>query len=387
VALVTGKGVQPEKAHKALEKVAGEMLPGEEAWLFARCNNFKPMTDAVVVTNARVLGLGTGGGTISFAALFDEVAYAQGDERRGSVTVGTHDGRSMTFKQLRAADVPAVTHYLETGRQKGVPEPLRAAAEAARAARPAAGDKEAAKEEKRKRRAEENARKQQQRAEEKARKEQGRADREAEELARYGRVVLNDVFGGRTVRVYEYGYVRVSVPLLGRNAPFERLVSIEASSDVGKKSALGRGAGAVATMGLNLATSNKRGDVYLTITTDRTTHVLHEDPPTAGNMRTAKRLEASGRSVIGRRPPTATTAPPAPTSPPAPSGDGGTGSSGGTAPADGTADRTGAGAGDRADGGGGTLAERLRELEALRAEGLVSAEEYERARQRLLESL
>jgi hypothetical protein len=36
----------------------------------------------------------------------------------------------------------------------------------------------------------------------------------------------------------------------------------------------------------------------LTITTDATTHVLHEDPPTAMNLRASKALEAAGRAVI-----------------------------------------------------------------------------------------
>jgi hypothetical protein len=122
-----------------------------------------------------------------------------------------------------------------------------------------------------------------------------------DDIVNYGRLIANAMFGMRTVRIYDNGFVRVSAPLRGSAARFERLISIESSSDVSKKSGAGRTAGAVVTMGLNLAGSNKRGDVYLTITTDSRTYVLHEDPPTASNMKTAKALEAVGLGVLSRR--------------------------------------------------------------------------------------
>lgn len=129
-----------------------------------------------------------------------------------------------------------------------------------------------------------------------AAKRQAKADRAAAVLNRYGRQVANHTFGMRTVRIYDKGYVRVS--MFGVGGDFQQLLSIEASSDVSKKSGLGRGAVAIVTAGVNLAGSNKRGDVYLTIVTKGTTHVLHEDPPTVMNLRASKSLEAAGRAVI-----------------------------------------------------------------------------------------
>lgn len=126
-----------------------------------------------------------------------------------------------------------------------------------------------------------------------------------------------------------------------------------ASSDVSKKSGLGRGAAAVMTGGLNLAGSNKRGDVYLTISTDVTTHVLHEDPPTAMNLKQVKRLEAAGLAVLRGSPAVTVDVPRTVTQTP--------GSS--VAP---------------------TVSERLRELTLLRDDGLVSQEEYDQPRARLL---
>lgn len=84
----------------------------------------------------------------------------------------------------------------------------------------------------------------------------------------------------------------------GKSA-YERLLAIEATSDVSKKTGLGRGTAAVATLGVNLiVTSNRRGDAYLTIRTDRKTHVLHVDSPSASDLKSAKGLEVAGRSLI-----------------------------------------------------------------------------------------
>lgn len=192
-----------------------------------------------------------------------------------------------------------------------------------------------------------------------AAKQEQKAREAAAELANYGRQVAKEVFGNRTVRIYDKRYVRVAVMMFGSSAPFERLIAIDASADVSKKSGLGRGVGAVATMGVNLLGSNKRGDVYLTITTDVTTHVLHEDPPTAMGLKTVKRLEAAGRAVLqaGSPEPVAQerpsiTLPQANVAPSTPSET--------------------------------STAQKLRELADLRAEGLVSADEYEKLRARLL---
>lgn len=103
--------------------------------------------------------------------------------------------------------------------------------------------------------------------------------------------------------------------------------------------------------------SNKRGDVYLTIVTDTKTHVLHEDPPTAHGMKASKRLEAAGAAVIR-----------------------GVG-------APNTVAEAGSGQGGSSNSAGVIVAERLRQLTTMRDEGLVSAEEFERLRAKLLDSL
>lgn len=125
------------------------------------------------------------------------------------------------------------------------------------------------------------------------------AAREAADSQRYGRMVVSEIFGGKTIRIYDKGYVRLSGMFLGSDtASWEKLISIEDSSDVSKKSGLGRGLGMVVTQGVSAVASNMRGDVYLSIVTDEKTHMLHEDPPTARALKASKSLAATGRAII-----------------------------------------------------------------------------------------
>jgi hypothetical protein len=115
----------------------------------------------------------------------------------------------------------------------------------------------------------------------------------------YGTTVCEGAFGLRTVKIYSRGYIKVAALMFGGSASYERLISIEFQGDVQKKTGPGRVGAAVLTGGANLLlTPNKRGDVYLTITTDRKTHVLREDPPNALSIRTARQLAASGQGVL-----------------------------------------------------------------------------------------
>jgi hypothetical protein len=360
--LQVGKGVKVEKAEKALAK-AGGLVEGESVWFYAKCNQFRPMIDAVVVTNARVMGLSTIEG-YKYRALVPQVIEMQYDEKKGTVEVTTTDGQVMTFKSVPSEDVPAIRHYFEFAREHPAPQhvidaltQLGAGGSSVLATAGSSREdykvaKKALKEElanqRAAERATEKARKQElnrQRAEEQAAEQ---AAREAEA----GQLVESGAFATKTVKIYGNGFVRVQ-NLFSSSAQYERLLSIEASANVGKKSALGRGAGAVMTGGINLLGSKQRGDVYLTIVTDRKTHVLHEDPPTVRGMKESKKLEAAGNAVIRD-----------------------------VAAPDGSVDAQP----DHASPGA-TLAERLRQLNTMRDEGLVSTDEFEQLRTKLLDSL
>jgi hypothetical protein len=132
-----------------------------------------------------------------------------------------------------------------------------------------------------------------------AQRKQDKADERAAELETYGNMVADEVFGLRRVRIYDKGFVRVGVLLLS-SGPFERLLGIESNIEVSKKSGTGRAVAAVMTMGVNLYSPNRRGDAYLTITTDCDVYALHTEPPTDSDLKAAMKLEGAGKAVLHR---------------------------------------------------------------------------------------
>ena len=145
---------------------------------------------------------------------------------------------------------------------------------------------------------EREAKAQQRREEQKARAEEKLA-REKRELELFGRKVLDEMCAGKWVQIYDKGYVKVSGMLNKNGAVFEKLRAISGSADVTKKTGLGRAIVAVPTMGLNLMTTpNKRGDMYLNITTERKTHSLHMSPPTEREMKAMHKIASAGQGVL-----------------------------------------------------------------------------------------
>jgi ribosomal protein L7/L12 len=116
------------------------------------------------------------------------------------------------------------------------------------------------------------------------------------DLEKHGRLISDEVFFGRRIRLYSKGFVRVGS---AKSAPYEKLLGISGSADVSKKTALGRGIVAGMTMGTNLLVSpNKRGDVYLTIVTDRKTHALHQSPPGVKDIQAMHQIVTAGEAIL-----------------------------------------------------------------------------------------
>jgi hypothetical protein len=135
------------------------------------------------------------------------------------------------------------------------------------------------------------------RAEAKEKKQEAEQARKAQELAKYGREVLSEMLGLKTVKFYEHGFTKV-----GMLGDFEKLMGIEGSGDnLQKKSAAGRAAGFVFTGGLNMLGSNKRGDLLITITTDSNVHTLHVDAPYEHDLKSYQRIVAVGKSLLDAR--------------------------------------------------------------------------------------
>ena len=130
-------------------------------------------------------------------------------------------------------------------------------------------------------------------------REQEKIAKEKRDLELYGRKVIEEMCAGKWVRLYDKGFVRVSGLFLKDRAIFEKLTAISSSADVAKKTALGRIIMFNLTMGLNvLTTPNMRGDFYLTINTDRTTHMLHSSPPTEEDLKAMHKITTAGQGVL-----------------------------------------------------------------------------------------
>ncbi len=341
-----GKGIKPPHA-QALMTRYNLFVEGEDVWFFGKCNNMRPMVDRLVITNLRVMALSSTRG-YKFMAPIPQIRSAAYDQGKGQVELTTTDGNVTTFKMVPSEDVPVVEHFL----RYALEHPASEEAMVALAERGALGSTVLAAEGDTK--ADHKAAAKAHKTEVKQLEAERRAAEDRAEREITGAATESASFGGKTVTIYRNGYVRVSG--LFSKAAAERLVSIEASDQVSKKSGLGRGVGAVATGGLNLLSSNKRGDVWLTIVTESNTHVLHAEPPNAMNIKASKKLEAAGNAVIHAAhlndAPQPQEAPPVPGLQTGPS-----------------------------------AADRLRELGVMRDEGLITAVEYDALRTKLLDSL
>lgn len=124
--MLVGKGVKTAKVEKHLAKFPDTMLPGEEVWFWAKCNNFKPSVDSVIVTNARVIGFSTIVGT-KFVTTFAEIAATEANEKKGTYQIDTLSGASIAFKSVPGEDVPTIEHYVAQGRSAPMPESVQSA--------------------------------------------------------------------------------------------------------------------------------------------------------------------------------------------------------------------------------------------------------------------
>lgn len=118
--------------------------------------------------------------------------------------------------------------------------------------------------------------------------------------ADYGAQVGRGQLGADVVVLFANGYVQV----LRNNGGFklvgevEKLVSIKAHASYQKKSVTGRVVGALVTGGLNLYSSNNRGDLLLTIETDNTVHSVLSQRPSQTQIERLYKLEAIGNSIL-----------------------------------------------------------------------------------------
>ena len=125
-----------------------------------------------------------------------------------------------------------------------------------------------------------------------------------DELEKWGAVEASCRFGdyGNVVTVYGKGFVKVlSGPFLNKGE-VEKLLVISGGTDITKKSAFGRTVGAGFSLGLNLVISpSQRGNLYLKIGTDKTTHSLIQTTPDTKSIKNLNLLVSAGEKVIALR--------------------------------------------------------------------------------------
>jgi hypothetical protein len=164
----------------------------------------------------------------------------------------------------------------------------------------------------------------------------------------YGTLIANESFGNYKVRIFSDGYIQVSTGLGLIKGSIEKLLQIEGETLISKKSGLGRGIAGIVTLGANQLVPNQRGNLILTITTEKQVHVLFNDMPFAEYIKAMNKLVAAGKSVIKKSA--------APTS---------------TTP-------------DKSTSNNQSLAQQIRELSELKDSGIISQQEFESAKQKLL---
>ncbi len=131
-------------------------------------------------------------------------------------------------------------------------------------------------------------------------KETKRAERE-DFNENYGSVVVSRGFATKWITIYSQGYVQVSSGMGALKGRVEKLLDIFGETDITRKSGLGRTAGAVLTLGANVLLSpGQRGNVYLTITTDWDTYSIMWSRPDSQSIKTMNELVSAGKSVIAR---------------------------------------------------------------------------------------
>lgn len=117
---------------------------------------------------------------------------------------------------------------------------------------------------------------------------------------KYGNVVSQAHFGSAFIKIYSKGYVEIAKGYGLLKNQVEKLLSIDGEAQITKKTGLGRAAAAVVTFGVNLASPNQRGNLILTITTDREVHVLFHDMPFAHDIKGMNELVSAGKAILAR---------------------------------------------------------------------------------------
>lgn len=131
-------------------------------------------------------------------------------------------------------------------------------------------------------------------------RQRGRERVIAEMDAKYGPELVTARFASLTITIFGNGYVRISALLGLVEGAMEELLAISGDTDITKKTGVGRVAGAILTNGLNLGTPNQRGNVYLTISTNVDTYAFVSQTPDSGTIANMQAIVSAGTAALAR---------------------------------------------------------------------------------------
>ena len=119
---------------------------------------------------------------------------------------------------------------------------------------------------------------------------------------KYGSPIASGAFGWTLVEVYQTGHVRV-----GGGAMLQ-LYGIEFTDLSARKNQIGRVIGFIGTLGVNMATSSRKGEGFLSISTESGVKTLKTGEVRPSDVETATKLMAAAKAVVLAQEPTGTSA-------------------------------------------------------------------------------
>lgn len=136
---------------------------------------------------------------------------------------------------------------------------------------------------------------------------EAQAKKKSEDLITFSKVHGAEIgkvfFAGKDIRFYQNGFVEVLGSFESpKRKPAERLLGIEAYSNIQTKTGVGRGVAAFLTVGLSIAVaSNLRGTLQLVITTDKKSHVMSLTvTPSKTDLEAMSKAEAIGKALLAQ---------------------------------------------------------------------------------------
>lgn len=125
-----GYKIKPAKGEKIVSSAAPNLLPGEEVLFLAKCNNLRPACDHIALTNFRITGLS--GGRIAIDFQYSRSPSVLADSKKETLSVTDQDGKSMLFKLVQREDHEMIQSVFEQAQAVSPPGEALEVYEAAR---------------------------------------------------------------------------------------------------------------------------------------------------------------------------------------------------------------------------------------------------------------